>query len=34
VEVLVQAEEVGAFTLKGLLKPVPAFNVIALRRPA
>jgi class 3 adenylate cyclase len=31
VEELVEAEEVGALPLRGLAKPVPAFNVIALR---
>jgi adenylate cyclase len=31
VEALVDAEEVGALTLKGLLKPVPTFNVLGLR---
>ncbi len=31
VEDLVEAEEVGTLTLKGLLKPVPTFNVLRLR---
>ncbi len=34
VEALVEAEEVGALALKGLLKPVPAFNVLGLRPPS
>ena len=31
VEDVADVEEVGALTLKGLLRPVPAFNVIGLR---
>ena len=31
VEHLVETEEVGSLTLKGLLKPVPALNVVALK---
>ncbi|MBI2207377.1 MAG: response regulator [Candidatus Rokubacteria bacterium] len=31
VEEIVDVEEVGALTLKGLLKPVPAFNVLRLK---
>jgi class 3 adenylate cyclase len=31
VEELVEAEPVGELLLKGLLKPVPAFNVLELR---
>jgi class 3 adenylate cyclase len=31
VEALVEAEEVGALALKGLLRPVAAFNVIGLK---
>jgi adenylate cyclase len=31
VETLVEAEAVGALALKGLLRPVPAFNVIGLK---
>jgi adenylate cyclase len=31
VEELIDAEEVGALALKGLLKPVPTFNVARLR---
>jgi class 3 adenylate cyclase/CheY-like chemotaxis protein len=31
VEDLVETEEVGALTLKGLLKPVPTFNVLGLK---
>jgi len=34
VEELVEAESVGELTLKGLLRPVPAFELIGLRRPA
>ena len=30
-EEIVETEEVGALTLKGLLKPVPTFNVVRLR---
>ena len=32
VENLVDAEEVGALTLKGLLKPVPTLNVLGLKK--
>ena len=31
VEDVADLEEVGALTLKGLLRPVPAFNVTGLR---
>jgi len=31
VDALVQIEEMGALTLKGLTKPVPTFNVLSLR---
>jgi len=31
VDEIVQAESVGALTLKGFAKPVPAFNVIGLK---
>ncbi len=31
VESMIDAEEVGPLTLKGFLKPVPAFNVLALK---
>jgi hypothetical protein len=31
VEELIDGEEVGALTLKGLLKPVPTFNVAGLK---
>jgi len=31
VEDLVEVEPVGELTLKGLLKPVPAFNVLGLK---
>lgn len=34
VEELVELEEVGALGLKGFLKPVPTFNVVALRAAA
>lgn len=34
VEELVDVEEVGALTLRGLTKPVPTFNVVGLRQPA
>ncbi len=34
VEDMVETEEVGALTLKGLLKPVPAHNVVALKAGA
>jgi class 3 adenylate cyclase len=34
VEDLVEAEEIGPLTLKGLAKPVPAFNAVRLRSPA
>ena len=30
-EDLIQCEEVGALSLKGLLKPVPAFSVLGLK---
>jgi hypothetical protein len=30
-EDLVETEEVGTLTLKGLLKPVPTFNVLGLK---
>jgi two-component system, cell cycle response regulator DivK len=30
----VQAEEVGALSLRGLSKPVPTFNVVGLKRPS
>jgi len=33
-EEIVETEEVGALTLKGLLKPVPTFNVVRLRPPS
>jgi adenylate cyclase len=33
VEELIQAEEVGALSLRGLTKPVPTFNVVGVRRP-
>jgi class 3 adenylate cyclase len=33
VEDLVDTEEVGALTLKGLARPVPAFNVVRLKAP-
>ena len=32
VEAIVDAEEVGALPLKGLVKPVPTFNVLGLKR--
>ena len=31
VEELVDAEEVGARALKGLVKPVPTFNILGLK---
>jgi hypothetical protein len=31
VEDMVETEEVGTLTLKGLLKPVPTFNVLGLK---
>ena len=34
VEKDVDVEPVGEFTLKGFQRPVPAFNVIAVREPA
>ncbi|MFQ5973999.1 MAG: adenylate/guanylate cyclase domain-containing protein [Alphaproteobacteria bacterium] len=34
VEDLVEAEEVGALTLKGFARPVPAFNLLRLKTPA
>jgi adenylate cyclase len=34
VEDMVETEEVGSLTLKGLLKPVPAFNLVALKAGA
>jgi len=34
VESLIDAEEVGPLTLKGFLKPVPAFNVLRLKARA
>lgn len=34
VEDMVETEEFGALTLKGLLKPVSAFNVVALKSDA
>ncbi len=34
VEDLVEAEEVGPLALKGMAKPVPAFNVLRLKTPA
>jgi class 3 adenylate cyclase len=34
VEELIDGEEVGALTLKGLLKPVPTFNVAGLKGSA
>jgi class 3 adenylate cyclase len=34
VEELADLEEVGALTLKGLLRPVPTFNVVALKTSA
>ena len=33
-EEIVETEEVGALALKGLLKPVPTFNVVRLRPPS
>jgi len=33
VEDLIEAEEVGPLTLKGLTKPVPAFHVVRLKGP-
>ena len=33
-EELIQAEEVGALSLRGLSRPVPTFNVVGLRPPA
>jgi class 3 adenylate cyclase len=33
VEVLVEAEDLGSLTLKGFSRPVPAFNVLALKTP-
>jgi class 3 adenylate cyclase len=30
-EELADLEEVGALTLKGLIRPVPTFNVVGLR---
>ena len=33
-ETLIEAESVGTLSLKGLSRPVPAFNVLALRTPA
>jgi class 3 adenylate cyclase len=31
VEDLIDVEEIGSLTLKGLLKPVPAFNILGLK---
>ena len=31
IETLVDLEEIGALTLKGLLRPVPAFNIVSLK---
>ena len=33
-EEIIQAEEVGALSLRGLSRPVPTFNVVGLRPPA
>ena len=33
VEALIEVEDLGSLTLKGFSKPVPAFNVLALKRP-
>jgi len=32
-EALIEVEDLGALTLKGFSKPVPAFNVLALKKP-
>jgi adenylate cyclase len=34
VEDLIETEEIGELTLKGFVRPVPAFNILRLKSPA